>query len=202
MTVALRFDDPARQSQRVFRAIMTAMSRPGRIETVYGLGAPAHLPGLLPGLLPGCMAGLALALCDYETPVWLDLALSETAGVAEWFRFQTGAQLVGRPRDAAFAFCSDVAFVPALAEFALGTDEYPDRSTTLVLAVDRLSNEGGASLVGPGVKGAATLGIGPLRAGFLEERAALRELFPRGLDMIVVCGDRIAALPRTTIVEV
>jgi alpha-D-ribose 1-methylphosphonate 5-triphosphate synthase subunit PhnH len=147
------------------------------------------------------MAGLALALCDFETPVWLDRALSQAPGVAEWFRFQTGAPIVGRPRDAAFAFVADGAAVPLLAEFALGTDEYPDRATTLVLAVERLSNKQGLSLVGPGVDGVATLSVGPLREGLLEERHALREIFPRGVDMIFVCGDRIAALPRTTIVE-
>ena len=52
----------------------------------------------------------------------------------------------------------------------------------------------------PGVNGAARLDVGPLRPGFFEERAGLRELFPRGVDLVFVCGDSIAALPRTTIV--
>ena len=191
MGAALRFDDPARQSQAVFRAVMNVMSRPGRIERI------ASLCGASP--LPGCMAELALALCDFETPVWTDLAL-DSAPVHDWFRFQTGAPFVDFPSGAAFAFVADPAAIPKLGHFALGVDEYPDRSTTLVVAVERLSDESGHSLVGPGVNGAARLDVGPLRPGFFEERAGLRELFPRGVDLVFVCGDSIAALPRTTIV--
>jgi alpha-D-ribose 1-methylphosphonate 5-triphosphate synthase subunit PhnH len=33
---------------------------------------------------------------------------------------------------------------------------------------------------------------------FWDERAALAELFPRGLDILFVCGDKLAALPRST----
>ena len=35
--------------------------------------------------------------------------------------------------------------------FALGTSEYPDRSTTLVLQVDRFGGGEGLSLAGPGI---------------------------------------------------
>lgn len=193
MASALRFDDPAHQSQMVFRAVMTAMSRPGRIEAIATLHAR--------GPLPGCMAEIALALCDFETPVWLDPALHAAAGVVEWFRFQTGSPIVERPDEAAFAFVVDPDAAPELDSLGVGTEEYPERSTTLVLNVDRLSDEGGFSLIGPGVKGAARLGVHPVRPGLIAERAGLFELFPRGVDLIFVCGARIAALPRTTIVE-
>jgi alpha-D-ribose 1-methylphosphonate 5-triphosphate synthase subunit PhnH len=193
MASAVRFEDPARQSQTVFRSVMTAMSMPGRIEAVPTIGAD--------GPLPGCMADLALALCDFETPVWLDTALAVRSGVAEWFRFQTGAPIVRSPNAASFAFIADSLTAPSLESFSLGVDEYPDRSTTLLLAVERLAEEGPYLLVGPGVKGATRFDVGPLRDGFVGERATIRALFPRGVDLIFVCGDRIAALPRTTIVE-
>jgi alpha-D-ribose 1-methylphosphonate 5-triphosphate synthase subunit PhnH len=191
MGAAVRFDDPARRSQAVFRAVMTAMSRPGRIERIKVSDEKSPLPG--------CMAELAFALCDFETPVWTDLAL-DSAQVHEWFRFQTGAPFVEEPARASFAFVADAAAFPRLGDFALGNDEYPDRSTTLVIAVERMSDQRGLSLVGPGVNGSAKLDVGPLRSGLFEERANLRELFPRGVDLIFVCGDRIVALPRTTVV--
>ena len=37
-----------------------------------------------------------------------------------------------------------------------------------------------------------------LPARFRAERAALAALFPRGLDIVLACGDRVAALPRST----
>ena len=193
MGAALSIDDPARRSQAAFRAIMTAMSHPGRIERIETTDDDNPLPG--------CMADVALALCDFETPVWLDVAL-DRAPVVDWFRFQTGAPLVEEPVRAAFAFVADAAEIPRLNDLAQGVDAYPDRSTTLIVAVERLSDDAGMSLVGPGVNGAARLDIGRARSGLFAERSALHEIFPRGVDLIFVCGDRIAALPRTTLVEV
>ena len=42
------------------------------------------------------------------------------------------------------------------------------------------------------------LGAMGLPARFWSERAALTELFPRGLDVLLACGDVLAALPRST----
>ena len=193
MGAVLAIDDAARRSQSVFRSVMIAMSHPGRIERLAS--QDVHAP------LPGGMAAVAAALCDFETPVWLDAALN-SAPVVDWFRFQTGAPLVDTPAQATFCFVADADSVPALDELALGTDAYPDRSATLIVAVERLSDEDGMRLCGPGVNGETRLDVGRLRDGLLAERAALRDIFPRGVDFIFVCGDRIAALPRTTLVEI
>ena len=42
-------------------------------------------------------------MLDYETPVWLDAALSEQPEVADWIRMATGARMTSDPREAAFA---------------------------------------------------------------------------------------------------
>ena len=82
----------------------------------------------------------------------------------------------------------------------IGTDAYPDRSTTLVIEVETLSAgpAAGWRLEGPGIDGAAHLAVTGLPAGFVEARAALAPLYPRGLDIVLTAGDRLAALPRTT----
>jgi hypothetical protein len=65
-----------------------------------------------------------------------------------------------------------------------------------------LEAAGRLRLTGPGIEREARLGIIGLSPGFWAERAALAPLFPRGLDLIVTCGDLLAAIPRTTLVEV
>jgi alpha-D-ribose 1-methylphosphonate 5-triphosphate synthase subunit PhnH len=187
------FADLARDSQRVFRAAMTAMSRPGSIvEIDVALLPPAPLT-------PGS-AALALALCDFETPVWLDPALS-TEATRDYLRFHTGAPIVDAPAKAAFAFFADPLGLPDLNAFSLGSLEYPDRSATLILQVRSLSANPGWRLTGPGIDGEAALEAASLPTDFVERRRAVQALFPRGLDFIFVAQQRIAALPRTTGIE-
>jgi alpha-D-ribose 1-methylphosphonate 5-triphosphate synthase subunit PhnH len=185
------FTDPVADAQHSFRRILDAMAEPGRIVT---LDRPAALPA---GPLGRAAIAVALALCDFETPVWLD---AEAAPAASHFRFHCNCPIVDQPGDASFGFAANAASLPELDRFALGTDLYPDRSTTLVIEVARLDAAGPLRLTGPGIEHERHLGIVGIAPGFWAERAALATLFPRGLDLIVTSGDRLAALPRTTIV--
>ena len=67
--------------------------------------------------------------------------LSRCRAVAEWIRFHTGARVTADPQQAAFAIIAEPAQALPFDRFALGTAEYPDRSTTLVLQVDRFGGE-------------------------------------------------------------
>jgi alpha-D-ribose 1-methylphosphonate 5-triphosphate synthase subunit PhnH len=190
----LGFERPVQDSQAVFRQVMMAMARPGSIHAVpVALDPPAGLSR--------AAAGVALALCDFETPVWLDPALARDDAVTGFLRFHTGAPLVGDPAAAHFAFLPAGAPWPSLEAFALGTLAYPDRSTTLVAEVGSLSGEGGWTLTGPGIAGTARLAAAGVPADMLARLADNRSLFPRGVDLVLTCGDRLAALPRSTIVE-
>ncbi len=187
------FADLARDSQRVFRAVMTAMSRPGAIVNIdVGLVPPAPLAH--------GAAALALALCDFETPIWLDPSLSQ-GDARDYLRFHTGAPIVEAAERAAFAFFAGPPGAAEIDAFSLGSQEYPDRSATLIVQVRSLAANPGWRLTGPGVDGEAFLEAGPLSADFVERRRALRGLFPRGLDFIFVAETRAAALPRTTRIE-
>ena len=79
-----------------------------------------------------------------------------------------------------------------LPDFPVGTAAYPDRSATLIVESTELANEG-AVLRGPGIRDQAALSLPETRA--FQTNAAI---FPLGLDFIFTCGDRLAALPRTT----
>ena len=190
----LGFGRPVQDSQAVFRTVMMAMARPGDIRTIDVDLDP-------PGRLGVAAAALALALCDFETPVWLAPGLSGQDGVAEYLRFHTGAPLVQDPAKAHFAFLGGGESLPDFSTFSLGTLAYPDRATTLVVEVDTLADDGGFVLAGPGIAGKTHLRAAPLPDDLAARLADNRSLFPRGVDLVLTCGDRLAAIPRSTIVD-
>lgn len=191
MAVALAFADPVHEAQRTFRAVMNALARPGTIQPVAGLlDAPAPLSSVA--------AAVALTLADYETPLFLDAPLAANPDVARYIAFHTGARIAAAPSQASFALIADAASVADFADFALGTDTYPDRSTTLILQMESLMAGSSLTLAGPGIKGETTLTASSLPSDIVERLAANRALFPRGVDLILAGPDAVAALPRTT----
>jgi len=192
-SLAPAFDDPVLQAQSVFRAVMNAMARPGRTQYLGCELAP-------PRPLSAGAAAIALALCDYETPLWLDHSLAGADDVVRWLRFHTGAPITGDAGQAAFALVADSGDLPDLATFALGSPNYPDRSTTLVLQVESLSSGQALTLTGPGIDGKEELSARPLPDDLAERLTANRGLFPRGVDLLLVSDYAVAAIPRSTTV--
>lgn len=172
------------QSARAFRAVLEATARPGTIHTVGGALPPAPL---------SVAAGVALlTLCDGTTPLHL-AGDADCAAVRDWVAFHIGAPLVDA-EDAAFAVGQWDALAP-VSRFRIGQPDYPDRSATLIVEMDRLTNHGPA-LTGPGIAVANWLNL-PETAAFRANRAK----FPLGFDTIFTAGDRLAGLPRSTRVE-
>lgn len=188
MTAAAPVTDDVTENQATFRALMDAIARPGEIRTLGRIDAPMPL-------MPGT-AAIVRSLADYETPVWLDDALAADPAVAGWIRFQTGAPVVSDPREAVFALIGNAAGLPDFTVFSLGSADYPDRSATLIVQVESFSGEI-FSLSGPGIQSERTLAVAPIPDDFAGRCAANRALFPCGVDLLLVAGDRIAALPRT-----
>jgi len=188
------FAEPVFNAQVVFRAIMDAMARPGTVHTLPSLAHP-------PAPLSATAGAVALALCDNDTPVWLDAPLAAAPAVGEWLRFHTAARFAADPAAAAFAFVGEALALPPFEAFNLGTLEYPDRSTTLVITVTSLAKGARLVLSGPGIAGEGIVHVGGLPADIRARLAENRRLFPRGVDLLLVCGSDIMALPRTTRVE-
>jgi len=137
------FANPVHDAQACFRAILDALAHPGRIVEV-----PKALAGSPRAALDAAAISIALTLCDIGTPVWLDEA---SALLADYLTFHCGAPFVTIP-EARFAFIGDPAVLPPLDGFALGTDEYPERSATLVIKVSGLMAGSGVLLRGPGIR--------------------------------------------------
>jgi len=185
------FADAVHDAQGTFRRVLDAMAHPGRIVTVPGpLAAPA-------GVDPAT-ASLLLTLCDGETPVWLDAA---AASIADWLAFRTSAPATTTTASAAFAVVLQPQAMPALDAFDWGTDEVPEASTTLIIQVASLADDTGWTLRGPGIAAQARLAVAGLSQNWFTDRRAMQAAFPRGVDVLFTCGQRVAALPRTTIME-
>lgn len=190
VAVAGGFADPVFAAQGVFRAVMDATARPG---TVHELAADV----VPPAPLAAGPAAIALALCDADTRLWLAPSWSN-AQTSAWIAFQCGAPLTEDTGLADFAL-APAAEAPDLAALAQGSQEYPDRSTTLVIEVDALTGGSELLLSGPGIDGTRVISPKGLPDGFLAMRAANRKLFPRGVDVILAAGAKMIALPRTTV---
>ena len=195
MSVLSGFDDPVLESQAVFRVLLDAFAHPGRILKLDALPeAPAPL-------YPPTLA-LCLTLADLDTALWLDETLAEQPEILRLLRFQCGSRIVDSPAAADFALVANGVAMPPLARFKLGSEDYPDRSTTLIVQVRGLWNEAGATLSGPGIETTEVLEASPLPLDFWDQLRANRALFPRGVDVVLAAPDRLVALPRSVRVQV
>ncbi|MBR0665595.1 phosphonate C-P lyase system protein PhnH [Roseomonas hellenica] len=202
------FADPVLDAQSAFRAVLEAMSRPGRIVAID------RLPEAPVPLMPAAAAVL-LTLADADTPVWSD------AGdrVVAWLGFHAGCPIASTPLAARFVLATGAA--PALDALDPGSEEEPQFAATLILQVQALERpmDGGPEarrsesaayadklgsgwrLTGPGIEHAHHLHVIGAPTDFLAQWRAQRPLFPCGVDVILCAGTRLAALPRTVQIE-
>jgi alpha-D-ribose 1-methylphosphonate 5-triphosphate synthase subunit PhnH len=185
------FADKVLSAQSTFRSVMDAMARPGGVQRI------AAVAGAPPPMMHGT-AAIALTLFDHDTPVWLDPRMAATSDVAKWLKFHTSAPVIADPSICSFALIGDASALPRLERFSFGSNEYPDRSTTLILQVESLTQGLALELRGPGIDGIAVLQAA-IRPTDLFERLQINQtLFPRGIDVVLVADDAIVAIPRTT----
>jgi len=157
------------------------MARPGTVQGIAGATPPAPLSAAAGTVL--------LTLCDSDTLVHL-AGDADCDDMRSWLAFHTGAPLCG-PQHCQFAVGTWETLLP-LSDYPIGTPDYPDRSATLIVEVPALEANG-ATLSGPGIRGEARLSL-PDIAAFQDNAAR----FPLGLDFVFTCGNRVAALPRST----
>ncbi len=203
------FADPVAGAQACFRAVLDAMSHPGRMMSVAGVSAPA----------PICDAAAAvlLTLVDHETPLWLD---PDAAAAQAWIAFHTGAPSSAgatpnealpdratpdrappegaKPDKTAFVMAMSL---PDLAALPAGTYEMPETSATVILQVRALGSGRRFVLEGPGLRSPSALRVDGLPADFVSEWQRNHALFPRGVDLILCSGNALTALPRSVSVS-
>ena len=182
------FADPVGGAQQCFRAVLDAMSRPGRIgEAGCDLAPPAPLSP--------ATAAVLLTLLDYDTPVWLDAAARQAR---DWIAFHCGAPIVADMADCNFAVALSL---PELASLPAGSHEAPESAATLIMQVGALGRGRAFRLMGPGLRLPATLAVEGLPGGFAAAWQANHALFPRGVDIVLCAGTMLAALPRSVALQ-
>ncbi len=187
------FTNQATDSNRVFRAALEAMSRPGKIVQAPEFATPKGLNSAATSVL--------LALADVDTPIWIHPTISNDE-ILSHLRFHTGAEITKDISKAAFAIASAGSEADYLNHLSLGTPEMPHMSATLILLVNEFTEAPSMTLSGPGIKDKETLGVTPLPEGFLEWAQANQRLFPCGVDTFFASASSLAALPRSSKIEV
>jgi alpha-D-ribose 1-methylphosphonate 5-triphosphate synthase subunit PhnH len=177
------------ESARHFRATLKAMARPGTAQQLLANeGAPAPL---------GTATSVAAVnLLDFQTPVWLSPKMSNV-GVIEYLRFHTGATVTPDRKRAAFALLQADELERHLPHFSIGTDEYPDRSTTLVVQSNELSATP-VMLRGPGIQDKVQLAVNGVSTKAWQKLSENSSLFPLGVDVMFTIHDTVIGLPRST----
>jgi alpha-D-ribose 1-methylphosphonate 5-triphosphate synthase subunit PhnH len=185
------FADKVLSAQSTFRSVMDAMARPGSVQRIAAAAGAPH------PMMRGT-AAIALTLFDHDTPLWLDPLMSETSDAAKWLKFHTSAPVIADSSICSFALIGDAGALPDLDRFSFGSNEYPDRSTTLILQVESLTQGPTFELRGPGIDGTTVLQAAIQPSDLFERLAINAALFPRGIDVVLVADDAIVAIPRTT----
>ena len=186
-SLGMGFADPVHDAQANFRAILDAMSRPGRIVQVTGVTPP-------PSLDPATAAAL-LTLTDHETKIWLD---PRAMAAREWLAFHCGVSFTADLDTCAFAVALAL---PDLTQLPAGSHEEPETSATVICQVAGFGTGLAFRLTGPGLREPETLRIQGLPDDFDAIWQDNHALFPRGIDLILCAGDCLTALPRTVAIQ-
>ena len=194
------FRDAVHGAQQTYRGLLSAMSRPG---LVVRLPASA-IDGIVPPASIGIgAAAILLALLDAETTIAL-AGRCRSAAAEGFLRFHTGARMTRAVGDAMFVCArGDELDATTWSGLEIGTDEAPQRGATLLVEVDALDAEAAPdatrlALRGPGIETEADVMVAGPPPAFWAWRIDLQRRLPCGVDVVLVRGDRIVALPRST----
>ncbi|MGR3436239.1 MAG: phosphonate C-P lyase system protein PhnH [Shimia sp.] len=165
-----------------FEALLWALSRPGMTRALPPRATPDE----------PVEARIAWALVDRECRTYAaDPTLAALLA-------RTGASPA--PLEAAdHVFLGATDDRESAARIAQGSDLYPDDGATLVLRAG-LGHGPRLRLTGPGVDGAIEVTVAGLPAGFWAARARAAR-YPMGCEIVLIDGDTVMGVPRSTQVE-
>ncbi|MEA5519019.1 phosphonate C-P lyase system protein PhnH [Limnoraphis robusta] len=184
--------DPIHDAQITFRALLDALSFPGRTQEIFVQLTPP------PGLTLACAAA-CLTLLDLETTVWLSSDFEPE--VKSWLKFHTGCHFTEHPKAANFAMIQKLCLLPAFSNFNWGTAEQPELSTTLLIQVEPLEKRESVRLEGPGISEKRVIKL-PLSSTFRQGWLEINRSYPLGIDVFLLGENTVIGLPRTTTLSI
>jgi alpha-D-ribose 1-methylphosphonate 5-triphosphate synthase subunit PhnH len=186
----------AAYTQRMFRILLSSMSRPGRIQSTEHLPHPAAATST--GYHPSFL-GIGLTVLDQEVSYSLSSSFGDLASL---IRGMTMARQIHEEETDYMFIRGEEAF--DLTRLRKGSFHYPDQSATVICQVNVLTNEpmaGGLQLLlrGSGIKETQTLVLDTLHPMVLDSWLETNKEFPLGIDWIFVDQNgRVCAVPRST----
>tara|TARA_R110000787_G_scaffold8607_39_gene29418 strand:+ start:5224 stop:5814 length:591 start_codon:yes stop_codon:yes gene_type:complete len=171
----------AQTQQRAFRKMLSAFSFPGQLVE---LGVPPEqaLTLALATLIDG-----SVRLCDLQNLVSTDdrrrLACTmTTAETAQFVVADAGILTDMKP--------------------CLGTLESPEHGASILLRAREGNEPTTLRLSGPGIKGERILAVAGVHPGWWSQRHHWNQAFPLGIDMIILTGSQLLAIPRTVQIRI
>lgn len=187
--------DQIHDLQQVYRKLLHSMSRPGTISVLEkeAEGLDYELPCKKSTLL------CAMTVLDAE--VTFHIVPENQQALSEKISEYTSAKYA--PVDQAnfvivLESAMEEAVVEAMQQCKIGNLIDPQLSSTWIIESEKLTEEGGLVLLGPGIQDHARLHTG-LQAAFWEARSKRNKEYPMGVDLIFTDDDSNAVcIPRTT----
>jgi alpha-D-ribose 1-methylphosphonate 5-triphosphate synthase subunit PhnH len=194
-TLSQGFENVGRDSQIIFRQIMGSFARPGLPVEISPLVKPS------PEFDVSVAGSLLLALMETGTALYLPNE-AQISIWANYLKFHTACVLTPECQNAEFIWIQDGAHLPSLLSCALGSVEFPETSSTLIIDVNgiEINSESMDAKVwtGPGIKEPIQIDIQGISTAFWRERKELRQMYPCGVDVIFCSSTQIVSLPRST----
>ena len=172
-----------------FRALLSAMSRPG---SIHGLPQPDDTSGK-----NSMVITMLHSLMDNEVTCYV------MDGGQDGLSFDIAMCTGGKQADcntADFLIFPEGSSHGMLTDAKRGTLEYPDSGATVIYLVSELHDSGGeVTLQGPGINGIVRPLIRGLAPDELEMLRAVNAEFPLGVDTLFLdTAGRIMCIPRST----
>jgi len=170
--------------QRVFRILMKCFAFPGSIEPIRENNT-----------VGGTVLQMLLAtLVDEEVGV---ADIHQLISESDWLKLETLRDI---PEKAQFII--SLGDLEPVFEPCTGTLENPELGATLVVRVKSLSAGRRLSVSGPGVQGSRQFALSGLNPLWMQQRDEWNSSFPMGVDMVLFDSTHVAALPRTSRVQI
>jgi alpha-D-ribose 1-methylphosphonate 5-triphosphate synthase subunit PhnH len=181
-------------SQRTFRVLLDAMSRPGRAHDLSELAVEV---GVEPVLLP------ILALADIDTPVAVVDAVERREMHEHLLARSTGAPIVADLQDADLVVASGDVRATHIALLRRGDAWAPEQGARLALRSARIDPAGGGDLritvTGPGARDGRSFGIDGIEPDVFEQLVLANGEHPAGVDTWLIADDgRCIGIPRSS----